>query len=312
MAYTDRDDLNTLGVLYQIGTTKTPFLNAIGGLSKGKETNSFHFSTGQTWSVTPTIPNVSEDVAVAGTKTVSNKSRTGNANTCQIFQEIYKVSYAKESTYKEIGTFSGGITGTSIMGDQPVTSEMSFQQAAALKQIAGDMDYTFINGTLQVSTDSSIVAKTEGILSAIDTYEVNAGGLPLDKIMFDSLLISMSANAYFDNPIILVNGYQMVQLSNIYGFAPDSLTVGGVALQYIITNFGKFAIMWDPNMPTTTLAVVDMSVIGIMYCPVKGKYIIDEPLAKVGASDQAQYYLQAGLDYGPEKMHGSLINLADS
>jgi hypothetical protein len=312
MAYTDRDDLNTLGILYQIGKTKTPFLNAIGGLNTGKETNSFHFSTGQTWSVTPAIPNISEDVAVAGSTTVSNKTRTGNGNTCQIFQEIYQVSYAKESAYNEIGTFSGGITGTSIMGDQPVKSEMSFQQAAALKQMAGNLDYTIINGTYQAGTDSSVVPKTEGLLSAIDTNEKDALGAPLDKNLLDGLLITMSANAYFDNPIILVNGFQMVQLSNIYGFAPESYEVGGVALQYIITNFGRFGVMWDPNMPTTTLAIVDLSVIGLMFCPVKGKYIINEPLAKVGASDKAQYYSQIGLDYGPEIAHGSLINLADS
>ena len=52
-----------------------------------------------------------------------------------------------------------------------------------------------------------------------------------------------------------------------------------------------------------------MSVLGVVYCPVDGKLIIDEPLAKVGASEKGQIYTQVGLDYGPEMYHGSITNL---
>ena len=43
MAYTDRDDSNYLGILYNIGANQTPFLNMMGGLNGGKTTRSFNF-----------------------------------------------------------------------------------------------------------------------------------------------------------------------------------------------------------------------------------------------------------------------------
>jgi len=42
MAYTDREDLNYLGQLYQIGANETRFLIMIGGLQQGaKSSNCF-------------------------------------------------------------------------------------------------------------------------------------------------------------------------------------------------------------------------------------------------------------------------------
>lgn len=307
MAYTDRDDLNQLGILYQIGKKKSPFFSAIGGLNIGKTTATFIFSTGQTWSITPSNTPISEATAV-GAQTASSTTRTHDLNTCQIFQECYEVSYPKQSTYNEI-VISAGSTGTSSAGNQPVTNELSFQKVAKMKQMAGNIDYAFINGTFINSTSAAVAAGTAGILDAIDTNTVDCGAAYLTKAKVDELLIEMSANAQFDNMVMMCNAFQLTKISDIYGYAPESINVGGVNIQKIITNFCEIGVMWDPNMPVDEIAIVDMSVIGVIYCPVNDKLIIDEPLAKVGASDKGQIYTQLGLDYGPEMYHGSLTNL---
>lgn len=307
MAYTDREDLNQLGMLYQIGKKKSPFFSALGGLNAGRTTASFIFSVGQTWSVTPSNTPISEATAV-GSQTASTKTRTHDLNTCQIFQQCYEVSYPKQSTYNEV-VVSAGTTGTSSFGNQPVTNELNFQKAAAMKQMSGDIDNAFINGTYINSTGAAVAAGTAGILDAIDSYTINGGAAYLTKAMIDSLLVSMSTDAQFENMVLLCNAFQLVKISDVYGYAPESVNVGGVNIQKIITNFCEIGIMWDPNMPVGTIAIVDMSVMGVMYCPVNGKLIIDEPLAKVGASDKGQIYTQIGLDYGPEMYHGSITNL---
>jgi hypothetical protein len=214
----------------------------------------------------------------------------------------------KQSTYNEV-VVSAGTTGTSSFGNQPVTNELNFQKAAAMKQMSGDIDYAFINGTYINSTGAAVAAGTAGILDAIDSYTNDGGAAYLTKAMIDQLLIDMSVDAQFENMILLCNAFQLTKISDIYGYAPESVNVGGVNIQKIITNFCEIGIMWDPNMPVGTLAIVDMSVMGVMYCPVGGQLIIDEPLAKVGASDKGQIYTQIGLDYGPEMYHGSITNL---
>lgn len=307
MAYTDREDLNQLGILYQIGKKKSPFFSALGGLNSGRTTQTFIFSTGQTWSVTPTNVPVSEADAVAA-QTASTKTRTHDLNTVQIFQECYEVSYAKQSTYNEV-VISAGTTGTSSFGNQPVNNELTFQKTAAMKQIAGDIDYAFINGTYINSTGAAVAAGTAGILDAIDSYSIDGGAAYLTKAKLDALLVDMSTDAQFENMILLCNAFQLTKISDVYGYAPESINVGGVNIQKIITNFCEIGIMWDPNMPVDTIAIVDMSVLGVVYCPISGKLIIDEPLAKVGASEKGQIYTQVGLDYGPEMYHGSITNL---
>jgi hypothetical protein len=46
-----------------------------------------------------------------------------------------------------------------------------------------------------------------------------------------------------------------------------------------------------------------------LLVPDKG-FLFVEPLAKTGASEESQIYGEVGLEYGVEKHHGKIINLA--
>jgi hypothetical protein len=128
----------------------------------------------------------------------------------------------------------------------------------------------------------------------------------------DALLIAMSANANMENLVILVGAYQKVQISNVYGYQPEDYSIGGVAIDSIITDFGKVGVAFDLNVPADTLVVAEMNSMSPVYTPVDGQIFIDEEFARTTASKTGQLFTIAGLDYGHEKMHGKITGLKSS
>jgi len=306
MAYTDREDLNYLGMLYRIGANKTPFLNAIGGLENTKICNAFAFPVAQPWSLaSASQPAISEATSITAPTAVSY-TRAQDTNTVQIFHKQYSVTYAKKSTFNDI-------SGLSQTGEVVVVDEVSFQRNGALQQLAIDVEFTFLQGAYQAASNSSTAAKSRGLKYAIATNTVAASSAALTKSMIDTLLMTMAGNgAVFTNPMVLCNSYQLNKISDIYGYAPMDRNIGGVSIEQIVTPYGKIGIMYCPYMPTDELYVADLSVCKPMICPVDGLVIVDEMLAKVGAATSGQIYSQIGLDYGPEEFHGSITGLKNS
>jgi hypothetical protein len=306
MAYTDREDLNYLGMLYKIGANQTPFLNAIGGLNGGKTTNSFPFPVAQPWSLTSASQPAITEAASVSSNTATTYTRAQDINTVQIFQYTVEVSHAKQSTWAEV-------SGISMVGDQPVKNEFEFQKAAALRQMAVDVDYSFLQGAYQAAADASTAAKTKGLKNAISTNTVAGGSAALTKTMIDTLLQTMAGNgSVFSNPVAVCNAFQKTKFSEIYGYAPEDRNIGGVNIKQVETDFAILGIMYDPHMPTDEIYIVDMAVCSPVFCPYEGSLVTYEDLAQVAASKKGQWYAQIGLDFGPEEYHGSITGLATS
>ena len=309
--WTEREDDNYLGLLFLIGAYQTPFLNMIGGLdgARSKVVTSFSFPTSQPWSLTAASqPNISEDTSVAaGTATTVTRSQV--LNTVQIFQETVEVSYAKQSTF-------GEISGLSAIGNQPVSDEMAFQRRAALKQIAIDADFTFMQGAYVASSTPSgdTAPRSRGMLTAISTSEVAAAAADLTKAMVNELMKKMAeAGAVFENMVLFCNAFQKQAISDIYGYAPENRTVGGVNIQQIYTDFAPLGVVYTPNIPTDDILIADMNYCYPVFCPVPGKGLLFyEDLAQNAASIRGQMYGQIGLDHGPENYHGKVTNLSVS
>jgi hypothetical protein len=281
-------------------------LNMLGGINQGATVSSFEFACGQTWSTaSPSQPAITEASSVSG-QTANTNVRAQVYNTVQIFQNAWSVSYAKQSTY-------GNISGIAITGqDNPVNNEIAFQKLGALKKMANDLDYTLINGTFQAAANATTAAKTRGVLAAISTNAVAAGSALLDKDMLDALFVLMANSAEWQRMVLIGNAFQTVQVSSIYGAQPLSYNIGGMAIDSIKTDFGQVGVMYEPNMPTDSLALVDLAAMRLMFCPVSGNLIVDETLAKTGAAESGQLYAQIGLDYGIETFHGKITGLATS
>lgn len=301
---------NYVGELFMVGQNRTPFLNMIGGLTGGgKKVNSFLFPVSQEWSLNEAEQPAISEAASMTAPTPTTFVRSQKYNTVQIFQRAVEVSYAKESQV-------GALSGINIEGQNPVRDEKDTQITANLKQVAKDVEYTFINGVYQEATDVATAAKMRGMLEAIQTNVVDASGGALSKDMIKSLVRAMAnSGCPFDEPVLFAGSGKIQEISEIYKaddkFTSHDRNIGGVAVKTILTDFTELGVIWDPAMPETAIMVADMKYISPVFLPVPNKgFLFYEELAKVGASEKGQIYGQIGLDYGPESYHGAIIGLA--
>jgi len=306
---------NYTGELYLIGANKTPFLNMIGGLSGGgvRTVGDFQFPLAQPWSLeAASQPNISETASLTA-PTALTYVRSQDVNTCQIWQRRVSVSYSKQSVGGQV--VADATTGLIDIGDtQPVQNEKDFQINAHMRQIAVDVDFTFLNGAYVQATAANVAARTRGIITGAVTNTVDGGAVQLSKDLIDTLLRTMANNgSEFLNPVIFCGAFQKQRISSIYGYAPEDRNVGGVNIKQIETDFAILGIVWAPNVPAASLLVADVAFCTPVYLPVPDKGVLFyEELSKTGASEDGQIYGQVGLDYGPEEMHGTITNLATS
>lgn len=306
---------NYTGELYMIGANQTPFLNMIGGLQGGmvRTVSSFEFPLAQPWALeAASQPSVDENTSLTAPNPWTYV-RGQDTNTVQIFHRAVTVSYAKQSVTGAI--VADATTGLVDKNDnQPVMNERDFQITAHMRQIAVNVDYTFLNGTYQKATDASTAAKTRGIITAATTNSVNAAGVALSRNLLNQLIRTMAGTgAEFINPVIFCNAFQKQKISEIYGYAPTSRNVGGLNINQIETDFAVLGVVWAPNVPTTTLLIADLAVCNPVFLPVPEKGVLFyEELSKTGAAEKGQIYGQVGLDYGPEEYHGKITNLSTS
>lgn len=314
MAYTDREDLNYLGQLYLIGANQTPFLSMMGGLTGGaKTTTAFNFPIAQPWTLTDAATSAAAAIKSEATSvtdvTEATYTRAQDYNTCQIMKYPYGVSFAKQSTFGEVGAI------TVIGGNaaQPVQDELAFQRAAALRQMAIDIEYCFLNQNTVAQATAATVAKTKGLKYAIATNTVDGSNAAISKSMIQELLREMATNgSLFNNVVVFANAYQKQALTDLYGYAPESRNVGGLNIKQIETDFGMLGVVFDPFMPAGEVYFVEMSACSPVFCPSEGQLIRDVEVATTTAKRGGFLYTQIGLDFGPEEYHGSITGLKSS
>jgi len=307
MAYTDREDLNYLGDLFLIGANQTPFLNMIGGMSGGKSYKHFQFPLAQPWALSAASQDTQSETTSAAAGTPTTITRAQDYNTAQIMKYDVATTYAKQST-------SGEFSGIQVIGpNQPVSDELAFQKAGALRQMAIDIEYSFLRGSFVDVSGAATNQKTRGIIEGTSTNAVAAGGGALSKDMIQELLRDMATNgSQFVNPVIFVNAFQKQALSDIYGYAPTDRNVGGVNIKQIETDFAMLGVVYAPQMTTSVLQIADMSVCSPVFVPYEGQAVSFTDTAVTAAKKGGFWYTQVGLDYGPEEYHGKITGLATS
>lgn len=308
MAYTDREDLNYLGMLYEIGANQTPLLNLMGGLQGGNAviSKSFQFPLAQPYALTAASQPAITEAASVSSNTATTVTRGQDLNTVQIFQYTVEVSKAKQST-------TGELSGLSALGVQPVTDEFEFQRMAQLRQMSIDLEYSMINGTYQAGSDATTAAKMRGLINAITTNTTAAAGATNTKAIMDGVFAQMAATGSpMQNVLIMANAFQKQKLSDIYGYVPTDRFVGGSNITQIVTDFCTADVIFNPQVATDDVLIIDLSVCRPVFVPTDGQVVVFEDLAKIAASRKGEWYAQIGLDYGPEEYHGSVTGLATS
>lgn len=299
---------NFVGELFLTTPSDTPFLSAIGGLTGGKSTKAIEFQW-QTYDLRASNQNTKTEGANA--PAAEARVRVSANNLVEIHQEAIDVSYTKQAA-------TGQYAGLNISGDNPVKDELAFQTNVMLKQIARDVEYSFIRGEYHKPSDNTTARKTRGLLEAITTNVIdNTAPEELTETMILDLMQKVWDNGGIkesETATLMTNSALKRALSKIFitdkNYREQTRIVGGVNLQTIETDFGKVNIMLNRNMPVDELAVISLEMCSPVFLeiPEKGHMFV-EPLAQIGASSRYQIYGEIGLEYGNQIAHGKITNV---
>lgn len=300
---------NFTGELFGLSTEDTPFLSAIGGLHGGESANGaplFTWSTYDLRDADATRQRKEGADAPAG----EERSRGTGSNVLEIHQEAVELSYTKLAATNYI---SGG---TKVAGSNVVQDERTWQLQQAIKQIARDVELSFLTNTgTGIPASNATARKTQGLIGAITTNVVaTAAGVALSA---DDVLDAMQA-AYDNGGLnegetrTLITGSKLKrELTKLFidgkSYQEQTRNVGGVNLQTIESDFGRVNIMLDRYVPSDTLIIASLDECRPVFLDVPGKgRFFAEPLAKTGAADKVQLYGEIGLNYGLEKHHAKV------
>lgn len=300
---------NYSGMLFNKGNTKTPFSTMIG--SKRKYTNHTEFVTGQEFeTATGSQPNISEAQSLTAPET-SVITREQKTNVTQIFQESVGISYGKMSNM-------GMLNGLNVAGQQanPV-SEEDFQVAAKMAKIGQDIEYTFINGIYQKSTGDTVPNKSRGLLTAITSNVIDAGGKMLSFMLVCEALKSIQeSNGDITNIVLGLDSTSRLQLNadavaNGLTIVESGRDINGVMVDKVLTPLGIVYLKDLKYLPTGNTMFFDPFIMAPVeqMVPGKGNFFIEE-LAKTGAGTKKQIFGQIGLDHGPEWYSAKITGLS--
>lgn len=305
---------NYHGELFTVTPTETPFLSLIGGLNSAKVGHANEIE----WQTVDRRTSSANNVALEGAAAPSGseRARSNVTNMLEIHQSAIEVSYTKTGT---TGQYNGANIAPEY--DDVILDEVAVQTMAELESMAVDIEQSFLSGVYNKPTDNTTARKTRGILTAI-TSNVNANGgtaRALSKSIVDATLqtaYSNGARLPQASTVFMCGPSEKVNLSGVYGTAPLNAvqrdrTVGGVAIDTLVTDFGTFGVVLNRWMPAGQIAIIDLSVCYPWFLEIPNKGLLfTEELARTGASRKFQLYGEVGLEYGPESYHALIKDLS--
>jgi hypothetical protein len=301
---------NFVGDLFDISPEDTPLLSAIGGLTGGRPAVDKTFEW-EFYDLRDADAN-RQRVEGADAPVATERVRGNDDNVVEIHQEAVEVSYTKQAVAAR-----GGY-GTTARGTSTVVDELRWQIDQHLKQIARDIELSFIVGQYAKPSDNSSPRKTRGLLEAIVTNVVDMGATtPTVDDVNDLFQIAYQnggmqegeARTLITTPALKRHLTKIFLRDAGINTPLASRRVGGVNLQTIETDFGVANIMVDRYMPAGVIVAASLEELAprILNIPDKG-FLFWEPLAKTGAADRSQVYGEVGLEYGNERKHAKLVD----
>jgi len=305
-----------VGELFDLNPGNAVFFSMAGGMNGGRTVSSREF----TWQVDGAEASSAGNVVLENaTPTASAIKRQEIRNVVEIHQEAVEFGYTAQAVIEQLATDSAN-----ILGDQPVKSPMQHQIDKKINKVKRDLNKSWLSGSLVNPANNSTKRETQGILGAVTTHvrDYTAQSDTSIRDALNELLIAMFEPAEEEavapaaneegTLVLFCGGALKVRLSADYTntglLAPRDRTIGGVAVDTLVTDFGTIHIVMDRHMPSGTILLADMSVIKPVFLPIPGKGVFFiEPLAKTGATDKAQLYGEIGLQYGPETYHGQIV-----
>lgn len=298
---------NYVGELFAASPEDTPLLSSIGGLTGGESVGAVLFE----WQGYD-LRDAEDDrqrLEGADAPDAEERVRYNASNVLEVHQESVGVSYTKQGATRQRGA---GATAVTIGNTTIPADELAWQLEQQFKQVARDVEKTFITGTYARPANNTAPRKTRGLLEAVETNVATAEDLTEDVILdLFQIVWENGGIQEGETRTVIVNAGLKRALTKIFikdkGYEESTRNVGGVNLQTFETDFGRANIMLNRYMPADELAVASLEELAPAFLEVPGKgHFFAEPLAKTGASDNVQIYGEIGLKYGNERKHGKL------
>lgn len=312
---------NYTGVLVRLTPARGPFISAIGAYAQELGPDGYPMVDGfditpskiDSWQTEDLIA-AAQNGAVEGAAFAGAQAARANVfNVKQIYQYAVELSWRKQS--------NGGTvdSGASAAGQRnPVT--MTGEIARKLGQIKTDYNYSAVNGTFANPADNTTATKTRGILTACSTNVTAKSGSPL--LQKDDVLQLVQdvydAGGLLDpqRSMFICGFFQKRRIGELFGYAPQSRNVGGVAVDVIETDAGPIGVMLDGHVPSTVLGLVSAYEVRPTASLVvrRGKtlgVLVETEIETGGSSDMNGLYFDAGIRYGAESHHGKITGLGD-
>lgn len=250
---------NYHGELFALTPSETPLLSAIGGLTGGGMATDVEVE----WS-TYDLRDPAQATAVEGATapTAQERVRAAVRNVLQIHQEKVSVSYTKQAAIGQLTT-PGAAPFRSGSGEpNPVSNELDWQTEQALKSVALDVNWSFINGLYANPTTNATARKTRGLLAAISsnltnnaTKSISNGSSATDTITATHSFSNGDKVVFTDTGdatnIVAGRVYYVVNISTTVSFKVAA-TLGGTAIT-LGTSSGNL----DLHQPWSTTLTVD-------------------------------------------------------
>lgn len=154
---------NYVGELFSLTPDTTPLLSAIGGLTGGRVAKATKFE----WQADD-LRDARQRTRLEGADApeFDGRQRVPVGNVVEIHQESVNVSYTKQSTPGQ--TVTAGVD----PAGQPIQNELNYQVAKKLKEIARDVEFSFIAGHY-VAGSESVPRQTRGLLESIQSNVID-------------------------------------------------------------------------------------------------------------------------------------------
>ncbi|THV26005.1 SU10 major capsid protein [Glycomyces paridis] len=176
---------NYVGELFAVTPEDTPFLSAIGGLTGGEAADATLFQW-QGYDLRDADA-TRQRLEGADAPTAEARVRFNVNNVVEVHQEALEISYTKMAAtgqFNSTGSSHAGAVG--LQGTNPVMRELDWQIAQHLKQIARDVEKSFITGTFNNPSTNATARRTRGILEAITSNVSTQGGTAVGTATIES------------------------------------------------------------------------------------------------------------------------------
>lgn len=305
------NDINVLGQVLQVGAgRRTPFFAASGGLGGVGRVPAQQFAMSANYSLNAGSQNAIDETASLSAGTAKFYAKTQEYNVVQVNKYPFASSHLNEANRSQLSN-----TNAVYSSDAPQTSEFDRAAATAMKQLVVDWEFTMLQGTMVARSAADTDVAAGGLLdSAIGAIsKVNANSAKLSKALIDQLVETIAGyDAPMQEPVIVIPPGYVNDLNDIYGFAEQSRSVGGVNLtQIFLPIIGQASVIWTNQMEANSLLIADLSYIKPVVLPhANGEDILMAEYSDGGSARKGYIEGYIGVDFGSRYYHGFIHGLA--